>query len=260
MIDLSQLLVFYPRELHQFRRNILREYLQYRILASIAAVAKGNALRFMGGTCIHFVHNSRRFSEDLDFDNPGISSDTFGTIVQDVVADLSRQGYTVECKTTAKSAMRAYLQFPKILQESGITGHREEKLEIHLDTEPQNYEYEPGAFLLNKFDVFCRIKVTPPSLLLAQKLLCIFSRKRAMGRDFFDTAFLLSMTRPDLGYLSRKAGIDSSADLRARLLDRCGKLDFKALAKDLAPFVFDPRDCARVELFPDLIRQWNPET
>jgi predicted nucleotidyltransferase component of viral defense system len=259
MIDLSQLLVFYPHELHQFRRNILREYLQYRILASIASAPNGNTLRFMGGTCIHFVYNSRRFSEDLDFDNPGITAGDFEDIVASVTADLVRQGYSVESRTTSENSMQAYLRFPNILQESGITGHREEKLDIHLDTEPQNYAYEAGAFLLNKFDIFCRIKVAPPSLLLAQKLLCIFYRKRAMGRDFFDAALLLGLTRPDLGYLSKKIGIASSTDLKTRLLDRCDKLDFKALAKDLSPFVFDPRDCVRVELFPDLIRQWDPD-
>lgn len=259
MIDFSQLLVFYPGELHHFRRNILREYLQFRILASIAAAPNGNSLRFIGGTCIHFVHNSGRFSEDLDFDNPGISSGVFDKIVKTVATDLMQQGYTVEFKTTEKNAMRASFRFPDILQESGLTGHREEKLDIHLDTEPQGYTYEPGVFLLNKFDVFCRIAVAPPSLLLAQKLYCIFSRKRAMGRDFFDAAFLMGVTRPDLGYLSLKAGISSPHDLKTRLVDRCAELDLKAMAKDLAPFVFDPQDCERVAFFPDLLRQWNPD-
>jgi predicted nucleotidyltransferase component of viral defense system len=212
----------------------------------------------MGGTCIHFVHGSKRFSEDLDFDNSGISEDTFIGIVKSVAADLERQGYTVEYRTVVRGALRAYLRFPRILQESGITGHREEKLDIHLDTEPQGYLYETGTFLLNKFDIFCRITVAPAALLLSQKILCIFSRKRAMGRDFFDAAVLMGITRPDIKYLSDKAGIFSFADLKPRLLARCAELDFGSLAKDLSPFVFDPRDLKRVELFPDLVKQGSP--
>ena len=257
MIDFSQLLEFYPRELHHYRRNILREYLQYKILATIASVPDGNFLRFMGGTCIHFVHGSKRFSEDLDFDNSGISEDIFINIVKRVAFELERQGHTLEYRTVNRGALRAYLRFPRILQESGISGHREEKLDIHIDTEPQGYLFKTNAFLLNKFDIFCRITVTPPSLLLSQKFLCILSRKRALGRDFFDASFLMGITRADLEYLSKKAGVFSFADLKARLLTRCAELDFGSLAKDLSPFVFDPRDLKRVELFPDLVKQWN---
>jgi hypothetical protein len=76
-----------------------------------------------------------------------------------------------------------------------------------------------------------------------------------MGRDFFDAAVLMGITRSDIKYLSDKAGIFSFANLKTRLLARCAELDLSSLAKDLSPFVFDPRDLKRVELFPDLVKQ-----
>ena len=48
-------------------RNILREYLQARILEGLQRVGAMSALAFQGGTALRFLYGLPRYSEDLDF-------------------------------------------------------------------------------------------------------------------------------------------------------------------------------------------------
>jgi predicted nucleotidyltransferase component of viral defense system len=255
MLDIKQIESFYPEHLWPFKKNLLREYLQYKILEAIFESSLADKLTFMGGTCIHIVHGSPRFSEDLDFDNPGISRHDFEALSQRVKKILELQGYTVELKNTYQDAFRASLRFPGLLHDSGISGHRDEKLLIQIDTEPQEVQYNPDKFILNKFDVFSRINIVPAEILAAQKIFCIFNRSRPMGRDFFDVVFLLGKSRMNFDYLTRKMSIRNKKELRERLLSRCAQLDFSRLAKDLEPFVYSKKEVKRVLMFPDVIQQ-----
>jgi predicted nucleotidyltransferase component of viral defense system len=253
MLELSQILAFYPEHLRPFRTSLLREYLQYKILEALFESPLGARLAFMGGTCIHIVHGNPRFSEDLDFDNLGLSREEFENLSKSVHKALEREGYTVEMKTTFKTAYRARFRFNRILFESGLTGHQEEKLLIQVDAEPQHFDHEPEPFILNKFDVFLRINAVPADILLAQKLSCIFTRKRAMGRDFFDAVYLLGKTGPNLEYLQQKLKIATLQDLKERLRSRCEELDLDFLARDVGPFIFDKKDVKKVRMFKEYI-------
>jgi predicted nucleotidyltransferase component of viral defense system len=255
MLDIKQIESFFPEHLWPFKKNLLREYLQYKIIEAIFETPMADKLTFMGGTCIHMVHGSPRFSEDLDFDNPGIGRDDFEALSHKVKRILELQGYTVELKNTYQDAFRAYLRFPGLLYDSGISGHRDEKLLIQIDTEPQEVQYNPDKFILNKFDVFSRINIVPADILAAQKIFCIFNRSRPMGRDFFDVVFLLGKTEVNFDYLTRKMSIRNKAEIRDKLLLRCAQLDFRSLAKDLEPFVYSKKEVNRVLMFPDFVQQ-----
>jgi predicted nucleotidyltransferase component of viral defense system len=255
MLDIRQIESFYPSQLRPFKKNLLREYLQYKILEAISESLLVDKLIFMGGTSIHMVHGSPRFSEDLDFDNPGIGQRDFNTLSQSVKRALELQGYTVEMKNTYQDAFRTYLRFPGLLHAVGISGHRDEKLLIQIDTEPQGVRYNPAKFILNKFDVFSRINIVSADILAAQKIFCIFNRSRPMGRDFFDVIFLLGKSGVNFDYLDRKMSIRTKKELRDRLLLRCSRLDFNRLAKDLEPFVYSKKELSRILMFPDFVRQ-----
>jgi predicted nucleotidyltransferase component of viral defense system len=255
MLDIAQIESFYPEYLRPFRKNILREYLQYEILEAIFESSLANKLTFMGGTCIHIVHGTPRFSEDLAFDNPGIDRQDFEALSQKVKRSLELQGYPVELKNTYQGAFRASLRFPHLLRNSGISGHRDEKLLIQMDTEPQGARYNPAKFILNRFDVFSRINIVPTDILAAQKIFCIFNRSRPMGRDFFDVVFLLGKSGVNFDYLDQKMSIRTKKELRDRLLSRSARLDFSRLAKDLEPFVYSEKELDRVRMFPDFVKQ-----
>ena len=255
MLDLTQIQSYFPKELWPYKRNMLREYLQYKMLDAVFRSPHAAELAFMGGTCIHIVHGSPRFSEDLDFDNLDLEPKQFKALAGQVKRALELEGYTVEVKSTFRNAFRARIRFADILHESGLSGHRDEKLLIEIDTEPQRFEYSAEKVILNKFGVFTRINTVPADILLAQKLLCVFTRKRPMGRDFFDVVFLHGKTTPNEEYLSRKLGISGKRELKERLLRRCDELDLGALARDLAPLVHHGEQATRVLLFRDYIAE-----
>jgi predicted nucleotidyltransferase component of viral defense system len=257
MLSLNEILPFYPEPLQVHREFILREYLQYKILQIIFDIPDpAQKLCFLGGTALRIVHNNQRFSEDLDFDNHGLTKDHLERISEIVKTTLERDGYEVEIRTVYKGAFHCYIQFPKLLFNEGLTGHISEKILIQLDTEPQHYPFTPDKHILNKFDVFTEIPVTPLNVLLAQKCYAIINRKRSKGRDFFDAVFLLSKgVKPDFGYLDFKLKINNAKTLKDRLLDTCSKLDMKAMADDVAPFLFNNSDAKKISMFGQYLKQ-----
>jgi predicted nucleotidyltransferase component of viral defense system len=254
MLDIKQILSFYPENFHPYQRNLVREYLQFKILETIYDTALGQKLIFMGGTAIHLIHGNTRFSEDLDFDNRGLEKSDFDSLIAAVKMSLTRMGYKLEYRNVYRSTFRSYLKFSEILFELKISGHKQEKLNIQIDTEPQKFEYDPDRFIINKFDVFQKISVVPSDILLAQKIYCIFSRPRSMGRDFFDSVFLLGKTKPNMDYLQKKMGIKNSKELKSRLMTKSKDINFAKLAKDIEPFLYDPRETKRVLHFFEFIQ------
>lgn len=255
MLDIKQIETFYPRYLRQFKRNLLREYLQYKILEIVFASEHGCRLSFMGGTAIHIVHSNTRFSEALDFDDRGLDKGAFEKLSALVKKRLELEGYDVEVKNSFRGAYRSYMGFKGLLYESGLSAHRQEKLSVHIDAEPRNFSYKPDKVILNRFDVFSRINVVPPDILLAQKLYAIFTRKRGMGRDFHDAIFLFGKTKPNTAYLRKKMNIKDTADLKNKILRKCDSLDFKILVSDVEQFLFVPEDAKKILLFPEYIKK-----
>lgn len=159
-------------------------------------------------------------------------------------------------KTVSKGAYYCYIRFPEILFREGLSGHLEEKILIQLDTEPQHFDFTTERFLLNRFDVFTQILITPKDLLLAQKFYTVLNRPRNKGRDFYDIVFLLGLTsRPNYDYLEMKLGVKNGQDLKERILERCSQIDMNEMGRDVAPFLFNSSDLKKVILFPDYIKQ-----
>lgn len=256
MLELRQIESFYPENLRHFKRNLLREYLQYKVLDAVFTSREGQKLVFMGGTAIHIAHGLPRFSEDLDFDNMGLAEDSFTSLADIIAKKLGKEGYAVETKTSFKGAFSADIKIVKALYDENISGHPGEKILIKLDAEPQRFEYRPDRIIINKFDVLMGINVVPADILLSQKYYAILNRKRAMGRDLYDALFLAGKTAPNFKYLKERAGIDGVADLKRALLERSAKLDLKLLARDLEQFIFSADDAKRVMLFEEYVRGW----
>lgn len=254
MLDLSQIESFYPQPLRVFKKNILREYLQYKILDVIYDSNYAVKLAFMGGTALRIIHGSNRFSEDLDFDNFNLTKTEFEEIGELVRKRLVLEGYSIETRNVFKDAFHCYISILNILYENKISQHKEEKLMIRLDTEPQGITYSLEKVIINKFDIFTRINVVPASTLLSQKIFAILNRKRTMGRDLFDTVYLFNRTTPNFDYLRLHTNIKNMAELKDILLAKCDKLDFKLLSRDVEPFLVNPGDSKKVLLFRDYIK------
>ncbi len=256
MISLNQILLQYPEHLRAYRESILKEYLQYKILSSIFESKYANKLAFLGGTALRIIHNSTRFSEVLDFDNFDLDEAEFIDLGEIIKKDLELEGLDVKINAKTKNAYRIKIRIPKLLFDVGLAPMIDQSILIQVDTVPQNFDYIPDKPLLNKFEVFTQINAVPKDLLLAQKIYASVNRKRLMGRDFFDVVFLYGIgAKPNFTYLAKNIGVKNEADLKKYLLKKTSKLDFVLLAKDVEPFLFNPRDKKKVMLFREFINQ-----
>ncbi|KKP33293.1 MAG: hypothetical protein A2312_01900 [Candidatus Staskawiczbacteria bacterium RIFOXYB2_FULL_32_9] len=255
MLTLQQIEKQYPENLQPFKRGILREYLQYKILEIIFSSKFANKLSFMGGTVLRLIYGNTRFSEDLDFDNFALSEKEFDELSGIIKKSLELQGLKTEISTVAKGAFRCNIRLPEILFENNLSLFKEEKILIQVDSFAQNFDYKPEKKNLNKFDVFSEIFITPPDILLSQKIYAIFNRKRAKGRDFYDIVFLLSFTKPNYKYLKQKLDINSPEELKRKIISLSVDLNFEELAKDAEMFLFSGQDSKKIKSFVDYIKQ-----
>jgi predicted nucleotidyltransferase component of viral defense system len=249
MLSLLNIEKYYPINEQPFKKNILREYLQYKILEIIFNSKIGQNLSFIGGTILRIVYNNSRFSEDLDFDNFGLTEKEFTFLADEIKNGLELQGYKVEIKNVFKGAYRSYIKMPNILFNNNMSNLENEKILIQIDTTPQAFDYVRDLKILNKFDVFTQVYATPLDILLSQKIYAALNRSRAKGRDFFDIVFLLPQTKPNYEYLEKKLGIRNSQELKAELISKTMKLDFNELAKDVEPFLINANDSKKVKMF-----------
>lgn len=256
MMTLEQIAQYFPEHLHLQKRAMLREYLQCVILEILYESPFAPKFSFLGGTCLRIVHGAGRFSEDLDFDNFDLTDTDFDVVAALVHKGLERLGYQVEVSNVHHGAYRCNIRFPGLLFEQGLSGHREEKILIQLDTQSQGYDFRPETYVLNRFGLFTRLLVTPPELLLAQKLFTLVNRPRAKGRDYYDVVFLFSKNlKPDYRFLALKMSAGTPVLLRQAIFELLAQVDLDALASEVRPFLFNPDDDRRVRYFREFWEQ-----
>lgn len=250
MLSLSQIKEYFGQQADgRNQKGMLVEYLQYELLDSLFKQAGAEKLSFIGGTAIRIIHDSQRFSEDLDFDNFGLAYPAFQVLLGKALAEMRLKGFDLEARFLRKSDnYHLYLKFPKLLFSLGLSGHGEEKIFVAVDAQKKTRNFQTVTHLLNKFGVFRNIVVNPPEILLAQKLLAILCRRRAKGRDFYDASFLSAKARPDYAYIEKITELDKERFVE-KIIEHCAKLNLKNLAKDVEPFLFDPSQKERVLLF-----------
>jgi predicted nucleotidyltransferase component of viral defense system len=255
MLSIEEIKKQYPSDIHKFERGLLREYLQFLILEIIFTSNVSSKLSFLGGTCLRIVHGIKRFSEDLDFDNKELSSKEFVSLANKIGLELQRQGFEVEIKITEKKAIHCHVKFSNILFENKLSDIKTEKIDIQIDTFDQGYEYKSELYLLNKFNVFKQIRVTPKDIILSQKLWTITRRSRAKGRDFYDILYLLQNTKPDIEFLNLKFGTSNWNEARTKILEGIKGVDLDSMVKDVQPFLINKNEGDKIKLFRDYLKQ-----
>lgn len=251
MKSLEDIRKFYPEGMPEEPMFFLREYLQYEILKILFQSKFGPKFTFLGGTCLRLCYHTDRFSEDLDFDNVGLTEAEFEEASGLIKRGLELLGYKVNIRFIYKGAFHCYIKFPSLLYHYNLSGHKEAKLLIKLDTEKQHYEYQRNIIKLNKFGVQTDVRSVPIELLGSQKVAAIMGRKRAKGRDYYDLVFILQRTALDYGYLSDRFEISTPDELRAMVAERIAPFNFELLAKDVAKFLTKKENISYVLDFPN---------
>ena len=254
MLTLVQLEKYYSGVKNVSAKSMLVEYLQYEMLDSIYKQKESAQLSFVGGTAIRIVYEGNRFSEDLDFDNFGLSFDEFQKLMDTVVDDMKLKGFVMEVRLVEKGAFHCYIKFPHILQSEKLSPMENEKILVRIDTVKKNKFFKPAVHVLNKFDIYRNILVNPIGIILSQKLIAILGRKREKGRDFYDASYLFGKTEPDFEYIEKSLSMIKNEFIE-KILSRCGALDFSYLAKDVEPFLIEKAQIDRVANFREFIEK-----
>ncbi|MYH50859.1 MAG: nucleotidyl transferase AbiEii/AbiGii toxin family protein [Gammaproteobacteria bacterium] len=230
-------------------RNVLREYLQARVLEGLQRAGAFNSLAFQGGTALRFLYGLPRYSEDLDFALEGDREryDLRGWLVS-IGRQLSREGYTVRSTLRARTAVHAaWLRFPGILFENGLSAHREEALAIKIDVDSNPPDGAGTATRLVRRHVTLRLWHHDRASLLAGKLHAVLRRPFAKGRDVYDLGWYLSdpdWPAPNLELLNHALRQSDEGDVsmtedawRASVTGRLEELPWERLTADVTPFL-----------------------
>lgn len=235
-------------------RNLLREYLQARILESLQRSGAMIPLGFHGGTALRFLYALPRYSEDLDFslERPG-SLYNFRAYLRAIQDDFMKEGYEVGIRLNDSNPVNsAFIRFQNLLYELGLSEQRGEILavKIEVDTNPPS-----GVGLettIVRRHVILRLQHHDRASLLAGKLHALFQRRYAKGRDYYDLLWYLSdpnWPSPNFFLLQnalRQTGwtdyIIDETNWRAILWEHLATTDWGRIVADARPFLERPAE------------------
>ena len=175
-------------------RNVMREYLQARVLACIQREGAMVPLAFHGGTALRFLYALPRHSEDLDFALEGEPSVyDLQRYVRAIEREFHREGYELETRLSDERAVpNAWIRFQGLLYEMGLSGQRGEltSLKLEVDTNPPR-----GAGLATtvvRRHVTLQLHHHDQGSHLAGKMHAVLQRRFTKGRDLYDLLWYLS--------------------------------------------------------------------
>jgi predicted nucleotidyltransferase component of viral defense system len=235
--------------------NVLREYLQAHVLFSLQAERAFEHLAFVGGTALRFLYGLRRYSEDLDFSLERPTGYRFQRLLARTETDLVKAGFDVTMHPREVDPVHsAFVRFPGLLYEAGLSPHRTEKLsiKIEIDTKPP-----VGATLqttlINRHFLIALQHHDLPSL-MAGKLHALLSRPYPKGRDVYDLLWYLtrpepiapniSLLRNALAQTHWDGGRVTAQSWKAIVARQLDELNFAKVAEDVGPFLESPEERA----------------
>lgn len=230
-------------------RNRAREYLQARILGCLQEAGAMIPLAFHGGTALRFLHNSRRYSEDLDFAlEQRRDLYAFPAYLNGTRSTFEAEGYRLDIKANReKTVNSAFLRFPGLLFELGLSAHPREafSVKIEIDTRPPAGAGRETSIVRRHLTLNLQHHDRPS--LLAGKLHAILTRPYVKGRDMYDLLWYFadrSWPAPNLRLLNNaleqtgwKEPKVTSENWRQLIRERVREQDWRRVAADVRPFL-----------------------
>ena len=257
MIDLQQIKNYFPVDVQEnpiLRKYMLKEYVQLLILDFLSTSAYVGKIVFIGGTNLRLVKGIDRFSEDLDFDCKDFSEIDFLKMTDDILVFLQRSGFRVETRDKQNEKLKAFrrnIYFPELLFEMELSGYKEERFLIKVETQNQGFDYTRNIVNVKRLGFFFLLPVPPDSVLCSMKISALISRTK--GRDFYDTMFLMQQTEPNYQYLAEKYNIKNKAELRAKLFEITEKTNLELKMQDFEHLLFNKEKSQKLLLFKDFV-------
>ncbi len=246
---LIQLLETAPAPL--FGRSLVREYLQARVLEALQRAGAMLPLAFHGGTALRFLYAIPRYSEDLDFalERPEASYD-FRAYLQAIQRALIAEGYALTVKfNTQKVVHSAFIRFPGLLHELGLSTHSAETLALKLEVDTHPPAGAGLATTVIRRHIPLQLHHHDRASLLAGKLHAILQREYVKGRDVYDLFWYLSdptWPAPNLTLLNHAltqtgwaAAALTANTWRDAVRERVATFAWERVVADVRPFLED---------------------
>lgn len=212
--------------------TVFREYLQLIFLSYLYRNKKANKIYFKGGTAIHLLLNSPRFSEDLDFSTDYDSKqikEILGEIKKEMIKEIPETEILLLYQGKKSIRFRVKYQFSDFKYPLVIrTDFTEKERPRQIDT----------SVLMTRFPLafFPIVSHLSPEEILAEKMRAFLTR--AKGRDLFDLWFLLEKGVKINPFLAEEKLKASGKKFNKGLFLRKAKnYSLKNLKSDLARFL-----------------------
>lgn len=190
----------------QDARNYIRETLQIFIISALSDTDFYNNFAFTGGTCLRLMHNTSRYSEDLDFDcikkdfkgfdfeNSFLMIENYFKIF-DIDCLIERKSKGIETSIITYNLSFNYKNlFNKFnLIEYSDKFQKDQKLKIKLEVQTEFNESEDFEVIDNNFPLY-EINTVSKESMMANKLHAILRKdeyKEIKGRDYFDLMYYI---------------------------------------------------------------------
>lgn len=212
--------------------TIFREYLQLLFLNELYQRRRASKIYFKGGTAIHLLLGSPRFSEDLDF-----STEYEGEKLKKIIKEVEQSLQTMLPSTTIH-----------------VEHHGKESIRFRLKHQSPNFKYpfviridltkkEKPARTTNSpietrfpLIIFPVVPHLSPEEILAEKVRALLIRGK--GRDVFDLWFLLETgIQPEREVIETKLKKARKRLEKERLIEKIRKFPLKKLELDLKQFL-----------------------
>jgi len=174
-----------------------------------------------------------------------------------VITFLKRYGLRVEVRDRENKKLtpfRRNIHFPELLFESGLSGHREERFLIKIESEDQKMPYKTVLVNIKGCGLYFPFPVPPDSVICSMKISAMLSRQK--GRDFYDSMFLLAQTQPDYSFLAEKLNIHNREELETMVSQILKTVDLDKKKRDFEHLLFNKRNSERIlsvgDFFQDL--------
>lgn len=257
MIQIEQIKNYFPIQIRgnsSFDKQILKEYIQLMILDYLSSTSYIQKMTFIGGTNLRLVKNIDRFSDDLDFDCKNLSKNEFIEMTNGVIQFLERSGLKVEAKDKENSKLTAFcrnIHFPELLFDLGLSGYKEERFLIKVESQDQGITYPSFITYIKGCGFFFPFPVPSNGVLCSMKIAAMLAR--AKGRDFYDLMFLLAQCKPDYDFLSKRCGMHNLQEFKQATVELLKTVDLRKKQKDFEHLLFNKTKSDQILMFGEFI-------
>jgi len=176
-----------------------------------------------------------------------VKPDEFQKMTDDILQFLHHNDLRAEAKDRDNPRLKAFrrnIYFPELLFRLDLTGHRDERFLIKVESQDQLVHYKPEIVNIKGCGFFFPMPVPSNEVLCAMKVSAMLNRQK--GRDFYDAMFLLSQTLPDFTFLKERSGISNLEELKQKASGIFKNIDLKNKMKDFEHLLFNKNNSVKI--------------